>query len=101
MDNSLNASRYHSSNKDPRYNAGGNPRSDNNDSMKQLRLKFNKDNQRHVDDDYQDDDEQEYERRREEELKRQIYSKEAEIQNLAKASDYLRNKLDQNVSLGG
>lgn len=39
-----------------------------------------------------------YERRREEELKKQIKSKETEIKNLAKASDYLRNKLDNSVS---
>jgi len=43
------------------------------------------------------DEEEEYNRRREEEIKRHIQSKDAEIQSLNKASDYLRHKLDSSV----
>ncbi len=71
MDNSLNASRYNSMNKD-RFPQ--NKRVEMQGNSSQLRTK-----KREVRRVTEEDEEDEYERRREEELKKQIKYKEAEI----------------------
>jgi len=93
MDNSLNASRYNSQSKSP-YNQGRFELQGSNSALRIKRGEPRPDFRRNT----EEDEEDEYERRREEELKRQIKTKEAEIQNLSKASDFLRNKLDHSAA---